>query len=99
MMTVDEYILTYIEARHAKIPLEKQGRVERAGYYLLITLRGEDDGSCEPDVDGALVRALIAGEIDAAVEISDAFLPEVEPDPRHRSRCNGNFSAKGCIEA
>lgn len=96
-MTHEDYMISYVEARRSRIAREAQGPVERAGYHLLMSARGTDDG--QPDVEEALVSALKSGDVGAALEIGSSLveLPEIESDPRRRSRCNGNFAVSGEI--
>ena len=96
-MTPGEMAFAYAEARRSQIPIVEMGRVERAGYYLMLSAGATKDGAL--DFRGAIERALMANEIDVAVELADRFMPEVEvePDPRYRMRGNGNFGASGEI--
>lgn len=72
MYTVQVYIEAYLHARKVKIARAAQGRVERAGYHLILSAVSSDDG--QPCVRNALCRALRAGEIAAALELFDNFL-------------------------
>lgn len=72
MYTFQTYIDAYLEARKARIAVDGMGWVERAGYHLIRTAVTSKDG--HPDVSGAIRRALMAGEIEVALELFDNFL-------------------------
>lgn len=72
MYTIETYVEAYTTARKAKIARAAQGRVERAGYHLILSAVRSDDG--RPCVRSALCRALRSGEISAAIELFDNFL-------------------------
>ena len=92
LMSHQELMLSYIEARRAKVPRADQGRVERGGYFLLDSARSSQDG--EADLSGAIAHALAAGEVDAALELAERYIPELPTPPRG---CNGNFGTSGEI--
>lgn len=96
-LTTRDLMNAYVEARSARIPIRDMGKTERGGRFLLLSARGTSDG--EPDLDDAIIQALFEGETDVAVALADQFLPGpcVEPDPRYRERCNGNFARSGEI--
>lgn len=84
----------YVEARHARVPILEMGCVERGGRFLFLSACGAPDG--EPTLGDAIVRALVAGEVDVALDLAHRFLPE---PPLPVSGCNGCFSASGEIVA
>lgn len=88
-----QMMMSYVEARRSRVPVAELGKVERAGMSLLFSARGTRDG--EPDVGDAIARSLLAGDVDAAVEISDALMDI--PAPVFGRRCNGNFRTSGRI--
>ena len=96
-MSTTDLMNAYVEARHARVPILEMGTTEREGRFLLLSARGTPDG--EPELEDAIVQALMEGEVDVAVALASRFIPEsmVEADPRYRSRCNGIFSLCGEI--
>lgn len=91
-MSPADLMSAYVEARHSRIPILEMGCVERGGRFLLLSARGTPDG--EPELGDAIVRALMEGETDVALDLAHRFLPDVEPRERG---CNGCFEASGEI--
>jgi hypothetical protein len=72
MYTFQTYIDAYLSARESRLAVTQMGWVERAGYHLIRTAVTSKDG--EPDVSAAIRRALLADEIEVAMELFDNFL-------------------------
>jgi len=90
-MSQSELMTAYVEARHSRVPVLETGLVERGGRFLLLSARGTSDG--EPELEGAIVQALLEGELDVAVDLAHRFLP----DRVLERGCNGSRAVSGEI--
>jgi len=87
----NQMMASYIEARRSRVPVSELGKVERSGKFLLLSA----EKSGVPDLSDAVVRSLLANDVEVAVEISDALIEFTQPV--FGRRCNGNFHASGRI--
>lgn len=92
--TAHQFANAYLEARRARVPIVQMGAVERAGHHLLSSAARTQDGEMSPRE--ALIRALWAGEVEAAMVIHEALLASQDEFVPRRST---NMAASGEFEA
>lgn len=92
--TAHQFADAYLEARRAKVPVVQMGAVERAGHHLLSSAARSQDGEMSPRE--ALIRALWAGEVEAAMVLHEALLAsqdDLVPRRAVNMQASGEFEA------